>query len=220
MRNDKHLAIEMRKRGKSYGKISKELDIPKSTLSGWFSALKWSRELKEELTRKANYVSRKRLLRVNKARQEGWEKWREEFRKAARKEFPRLLKNPLFVLGLGLYWGEGDHRLENGKVSLVNTDPKIIRLFGEFLRKVLGVPEEKIRAWLILYPDLSEKKCKNFWSEVSGVSLERFRKTQFIRGRHPTRRTTHGMCTIQVNSRGLKEKIFIWTGLLYERYNS
>lgn len=220
MRNDKHLAIELRKRGKSYSKISKELDIPKSTLSGWFSETNWSKEIKKELTRKANYISRKRLLRVNKARQERWEKWREEFRKAARKEFPKLLKNPLFVLGLGLYWGEGDHRLENGKVSLINTDPKIIRLFSEFLRKVIGVPEEKIRAWLILYPDLSEKKCKNFWSEASGVSLENFRKTQFIRGRHPTRRTTYGMCTIQVNSRGLKEQIFVWTDLLYERYNS
>ena len=219
MRNDKHLAIKMRERGKSYNKISKELSIPKSTLSGWLADADWSKEIKMELTRKVNYVARKRLLLINKARREKWEKWREEFRKKARKDFPRLLKNPLFTIGIALYWGEGDHKLENGRVRLINTDPRIIRLFSKFLKEAIGVPEEKIRAWLILYPDLSEKKCKDFWSEASSVSLDKFGKTQFIRGRHPTRRTAYGMCTINVNSRGLKEQIFTWTDLLYEKYN-
>ena len=76
MRNDKHLAIKMRERGKSYNKISKELSIPKSTLSGWLADADWSKEIKMELTRKVNYVARKRLLLINKARREKWEKWR------------------------------------------------------------------------------------------------------------------------------------------------
>jgi len=218
MRNDKHIAEKSRRMGKSYRKISQELGIPKSTLSNWFSGIKWSQRIKNDLTRKANYVAKKRLRLVNKARQKMWEQWRENFRKEAKREFPKLLNNPLFVLGTALYWGEGDHKLENGNVRLINTDPKIIRLFSKFLLDIARVQPEKLIASLILYPDLSEKTCKNFWSRVSNVPISQFQKTQFIQGRHPTKKTAYGMCTLQVYSRGLKEKILTWIDLLYRHH--
>lgn len=143
-----------------------------------------------------------------------WEEWREEFRKEARKEFPLLITNPLFITGINLYWAEGDSKLKNGKVELVNTDPRMISLFVKFLRKIAKVPENKILVWLILYPDLSEEKCKSFWGEICKISPMQFRKTQFIKGRHPTKKVEHGMCVVIVHSRGLKEKIFTWIDLL------
>jgi hypothetical protein len=218
MRNDKHLAFKLRKKGLSYNKISKELQISKSTLSNWFSPLDWSQEIKENLQRKAIYVSKKRLRLINKRRKEYWEKWREAFRKEARREFPSLLKDPLFTLGIALYWGEGDHKLENCKVSLINTDPRIIYLFSNFLRKTIKIDPKKIHAWLILYPDLSESKCKSFWAKASGIPLDQFKKTQYIKGRHPTKKSSYGICTVLVFSRGLKEKIFVWKNLFYEMY--
>src|SRR3989344_43603 len=114
MRDDKHIAIKLRKEGKSYNKISKELNIAKSTLSGWFSGLDWSDIIKQELARKANYVARKRLRLVNKQRREMWERWRQEHRDKAAYQFPLLKKNPLFLAGLMLYWGEGDSLMKNG----------------------------------------------------------------------------------------------------------
>jgi hypothetical protein len=214
MRNDRHLAIKLRKKGASYNKICKELCIPKSTIHYWLRDLQWSQQIKKELTRKALYVAKKRLRLIHKARREYWEKWREEFRKEARKEFPFLIKNPLFVTGINLYWGEGDSKLKNGKVELVNTDPRMISLFVKFLREITKVPENKILIWLILYPDLSEEKCKLFWKKISKISPEQFRKTQFIKGKHPTKKVEYGMCTVMVHSRGLKEKIFTWIELL------
>ncbi len=218
MRNDKHLAIKLRKKGLSYRKISKEIQVPKSTLSNWFSPLDWSQEIKENLHKKALYISKKRLRLTNKKRQEYWEKWRENFRKEAKEEFSCLLRDPLFSLGVALYWGEGDHKIENCRVSLINTDPRIIYLFSKFLRKTLKVEPEKIHAWLILYPDLSEKKCKKFWSETSSIPLNQFKKTQYIKGRHPTKKSSYGICTILVFSRGLKEKIFVWKNLFHKMY--
>jgi predicted transcriptional regulator len=109
MRNDKHLAIKLRKKGKSYKKIGAELGIPKSTLSGWLSGLQWTYTIKDELTRKANYIAKKRLRLINKKRSEEWEQWRENFRKRARKQFPHLLKDPLFTIGVSFYWGERNH---------------------------------------------------------------------------------------------------------------
>jgi len=214
MRIDKHLAIKLRKQNKSYNEISRELGVPKSTLSEWFSDKDWSQKIKIGLVRRANYIAKRRLRLINKARKEMWEQWREEFRKEARKEFSKLLKDPLFTTGINLYWGEGDSKLKNGKVELVNTDPRIISLFVKFLRKIAKVPENKILVWLNLYPDLSEKKCKSFWGNICKISPAQFRKTQFIKGKHPTKRLEHGICSVMVHSRGLKEKIFTWIDLL------
>ena len=216
MRNDKHLAIELRKKGLSYNKISKKLNIPKSTMSYWFKNESWSEELRKELSRKALFVAKKRLRLINKERKEKWEKWRESHREVARKEFNSLKDNQLFLAGLMLYWGEGDSKIENCLVRLSNTDPEMIRIFSLFLRKILDVPKDRIKINLILYPDLDDKKCKDFWSEYSEIPKETFYKTQFIKGRHPTKRLSYGICSISTCSRALKEKVFVWLGLFKE----
>lgn len=104
MRNDRHIAEQLRRKGKSYNFISRELEIPKSTISEWFARLAWSVSIRQELARRANYVARKRLRIINRERKKKWEQWREGFRKEARKEFPKLLKEPLFATGIALYW--------------------------------------------------------------------------------------------------------------------
>jgi len=217
MRNDQHLAIKLRKKGISYSKISKELGIPKSTLCCWFRDLDWSKEIKEKLNERNIRKSRKRMRIISKVNKLRWKKWRESYQKEAKKEYNYFRKNSLFISGLNLYWGEGDNKLENGIVRLSNTDPRMIRIFCNFL-SAIRVPKNKIRVSLILYPDLLDNKCKIFWSKASKIPLCQFYKTQFIKGRHPTKRLEHGICIIQMNSRGLKEKIFVWTELFYQEY--
>lgn len=218
MRNDKHLAIKLRKQGLSYNKISKVLDIPKSTLSEWLSGLKWSVAIRSDLSRRANYIARKRLRLINKKRREYWEQWREEAREEARKDFQNLIRNPLFIAGAMLYWGEGDSNLTNGHIGFTNTNPNMMRLFTLFLMQICKIPKEKIRVQMVLYPDLDEGKCKNFWSSETGIPKEYFYKTQFIRGRHPTKRLSHGIFMVRFSSRQLKEKIAVWINLFEQRY--
>ena len=218
MRNDKHIAEKLRRQNKSYNKISKELDIPKSTLSGWFSLKDWSELIKVNLTRNANYIAKKRLRLYNKKQKILWEKWREKARQQARKDFFKLKSNPLFISGIMLYWGEGDSKIENSSVRMSNTSTDIIRLFVLFLQMICSVPKEKIKMALILYPDLNEKKCKNFWSKKSGIPENQFIKTQFIKGKHPTKRLTNGIALIYFTSRELKEKIFVWIELFHKQF--
>lgn len=213
MRTDKHLAVKLRRQGRSYNKISKELGIPKSTLTGCFSNKIWSRNIKEELTNRANYMARERLRLFNKLQKEKWEQWREKARQYAEKEFPDLKKSYLFLAGLILYWGEGDSKMENSIVRLSNTDPEMIKIFFLFLRNICQIPQNKIKITLILYPDLKESQCKNFWTKNMGISKKQFYKTQFIKGKHPTKRLLYGICNIYVSSRELKEKIFTWLKL-------
>jgi AcrR family transcriptional regulator len=216
MRNDRHLAIKLRKKGVSYNKISKELGIPKSTMSYWFRDKSWSQKIKKELTEKAQRLAKKQMRAMARANKRRWRVWRKQHREKAKEEFPILKSNPLFITGLMLYWGEGDSKLENGSVRLSNTDPEMIRIFSRFLQRVCRVLREKIRVYMILYPDLNEKICKKFWSKVSGIPESQFIKTQFIQGKHPTRRSANGICIVHVGSRGLKEKIFTWIKL-YQR---
>ncbi|PJB83764.1 hypothetical protein CO087_01045 [Candidatus Wolfebacteria bacterium CG_4_9_14_0_8_um_filter_39_46] len=213
MRNDKHLAIKLRKKGLSYNKISKELDIPKSTLSDWLCDIGWSLDIKKELIRKANYITRKRLRLYNKKRQRYWEQWREAARQEARKDFDSFKNNPLFVSGLMLYWAEGDSNPKNS-LRLSNTDPRMIFLYAKFLMQVLNIPKEKLRATLILYPDLAKEKCIKFWSRIIGITKSQFYKTQYIKGFHPTKRLSNGICMIIYSDRQLKEKVLVWIDLL------
>ena len=77
-RNDKHLAVRLRRLGKGYNFISKELGVPKSTLSDWFSGMTWSKVVKTKLTERANLMARKRMKILAAAQKKRWQKWREE----------------------------------------------------------------------------------------------------------------------------------------------
>ncbi len=168
--------------------------------------------------RQISEETRARLQFYANLHKKKWEKWREAARIEAKKEFNKFLSNPLFVAGIILYWGEGDRKMSNGLVRLGNTDWRVIALFIEFLEKIAKVSKDKIRLALILYPDLLEKDCKKFWSQQCKIPLKQFYKTQFIQGKHPTKRLPYGVCNVVVSSRRLKEKIFVWIDLFARNY--
>jgi len=219
MRNDRHLALKLRKKGLSYSKISKELDIPQSTLHYWFKDLAWSGKIKKELTEKAIRTSRKRIKKVIKSNKERWDKWRKGFKDEAKKDFTKLKSNRLFVAGIMLYWGEGDQNLKY-PIRLTNTNYKMISLFKRFLLEICKIKKEDIYLSLFIYPDIVEERCKEFWSKKIGIKVNNFDKAQVIYGKHPTKRLENGICSIRVRkSIGFKEKILVWIDLLSEDLN-
>ena len=137
----------------------------------------------------------------------------EEAKNEAKEEFKRLKYDPLFIAGMMLYWGEGD-KVTRGKVRLANSDQALIRVYTEFLRKACGVPEEKIRASILIYPDINEASNKRFWSFATRIPVDRFTKSTTIKGRHKTKKLEYGVCTVYVSSAYLKTKILIWLTLL------
>lgn len=107
MRRDKNEAINLRRSGKSYREIEKNLNIPKSTLSGWFQRTQWSHKVKEKLSiiarRQASQRMKALVKKINRERQKVYH----ATRKAAEDQFPTLKENPLFIAGLMIYWGGG-----------------------------------------------------------------------------------------------------------------
>lgn len=210
MRNDKILAIKLRRQQKSYNEISKSLGIPKSTLSGWFKNEPNSQNTKLKLTGIAAKRNGERLGALSKLR---WEQWRENARDEAKKEFVNLKKNPLFIAGTMLYWAEGDNKFKS-HFRFTNTDHRMIALYLKFLTNLVKVKKEDVRIGLILYPDLSEKQCINFWSKITNIPRRQFYKVQFIKGKHPTKRLSHGICMVMGGNQQIKERMMVWIDLL------
>lgn len=209
MRSDREKVFALRRRGWSYNLIHKKLGVPRSTLSNWLSEIPWSKTIRRDLTRKAFLKVYPQLQAMNRARVLKWEKWREEARQEAEKDFIAFSQGRLFITGIVIYWGEGDKNPRN-PVRVSNTDPHMLNVFVKFLRTSCGLPENKVKAHLILYPDLDEVACKKYWSSLIGIGQTFFYKTQVIQGRHKTRRLGHGICVVEVSSRQLKEKILVW----------
>ncbi|MEK7148972.1 MAG: hypothetical protein AAB796_01040, partial [Patescibacteria group bacterium] len=107
MHENKKEAILLRKNGFAYTAIQNKLRIPKSTLSNWFSKLQWSKTIKRDLTKKAFLKTYPQLQAMSKARSRMWEEWREKARIEGQREFKNFSKNPLFIAGVMIYWGEG-----------------------------------------------------------------------------------------------------------------
>lgn len=155
----------------------------------------------------------KSLLLALASNRRKWDRWHEDCRKEAEKEFLNFKDNPLFVAGVMLYWGEGDKVLKNGIVRLSNSEPTVIKIFYEFLKNFASVKEDKIFLKLILYPDLVESFQQNEWGKKVGIPLKQFKRSVVIKGKHPTKRSARGIGSMEVYSRKLKEKIIRWTEL-------
>lgn len=214
----KEKAVELRRSGKSYNDIHREIDVPKSTLASWFKNEEWSIEIRDRLGGEQSLAFPKKLKAILEANKERRTKLTQSYRDNAEKEFERLKNNPLFLAGIMLYWGEGEKTPKRSRVKLTNSDPMMIRLFYLFLKDCIRIPKEKICAWLLLYPDLKDEMQKNFWNKATGIPLSQFKNSIYIKGRHPTKRLSYGVCNIYVSSREFKEKIMTWLDLCQKTF--
>ncbi len=216
MRHDKSKAFQLRRQGKSYREIQKMLYISRSTISVWFGDVKWSQKIKKRLTKKNNAGLKERMKRMaEKARGKRLKLYRDK-REQAIKMYEQFKKDQLFIAGLMIYWGEGDGKLENGKIRVANSNPFILKLFYQFLKKYFSEISQRAKMYLILYPDLDDDKCKKYWSHTIGIPLDKFFKSQYIRGRSLHRRLMCGVGNIIVSSRADKEIIYTWLKIKQE----
>ena len=116
----------------------------------------------------------------------------------------------LFGLGLGLYWGEGNKRNKNS-VRLGNIDPDLIIIFMQFLQKVFNVRKEKFKFGLQIFNDIDPSMALSFWQKKLSVSPTQFQKVVVTkkRGKGTYRyKAEHGVLTIYVNNKKLRDEIF------------
>src|SRR3990167_102878 len=137
--------FKLRKQGYSYSYISKNTGVTKSTLSGWLSGVyyKPNKEMVEKIGKARSASSYKKsqqkIESISKAENE------------AKKEIGKLSKRDLFMLGIGIYIGEGTKT--HDIIRVINSDPKIIKLAIKWFREVCGLGIDNFRIRIHLYPD-------------------------------------------------------------------
>lgn len=213
MRSDRSLVVGLRKIGKSYNEIRRLVNIPKSTLSDWLRGYYWSKTLSKNLDKKHRQANIVRIRYLNRVRGKHLKRLYRVGRKEALEEFESLKYHPLFIAGVIAYWGEGD-KVSRFGARIANTDPAMIRLFVNFLRHVCQIEFRRIRASILLYPDLDSILCKKYWVTNSGLRNSSFGKSTVIHGRHKTRRVRYGICNVGISSAYFKQKLLIWVDLL------
>ncbi len=214
--NTKREIFKLRVLGKSYREIAGTLGVSRSTVSYWLADNKESQKIRAQLVRLSNSKDSARVKKLKATLAIKWGTWADAARQEAAKRFNKLLDDPLFVAGIMIYWGEGDSKIEN-PLRMGNTDPRMIGIFVKFLRVLMDIPVNKIRLGLILYPDLSDKECIEFWQTATGLPSENFIKSHYIKGLHPTKRLSHGICTVTVNSKQQKIKMLEWIDLFAKK---
>ena len=193
-------AIRLRKQGKTYTEIIKELKfhIPKSTLSYWFKHI-------DESSKSKKLREQKRLIHLQYAREKSLQ-WRTEQRKKYLDNLRfenRGLKKQIanqqtakIALTI-LYLGEGSKSPKRGSLVFGNSDPAVIKLFLQLLRKIYEIQEEKFRCTVQCRADQNIKSLEQFWSKTTNIS-----HSQFYASRVDPR-------TVGVQSRKLNYKVAV-----------
>jgi hypothetical protein len=116
----------------------------------------------------------------------------------------------LRIAGIMLYWAEGT--LKGSTVDFANSDPRMVKLFLKFLRKICGIREERLRLYLYTYSYLDLNEVKAFWHGATKIPLSQFTKP-YIRKGHPNlskRKLPHGLVHIRYNDKRLLQTIDAW----------
>lgn len=213
---DKNKAIKLRKRGMSYSQIKRELNISKSTLSGWLSNMPLSEKRIEEL-RDFNPI------RIEKCRNTKLRKRENRLRlvyEKASKDIGQLSKRELFLVGFFLYWGEGS-KSDNYMTAFTNTDPDMVKTFIKWATKCLNIEKKDLKVVLHLYNDMNIKESIKFWSEELDLPVSQFKKP-YIKDSKLTGLTYKngfgkGTCNVKISGRDTKE--YITQSLRYLRHN-
>ncbi len=181
--NKKLAARGLRRKGGSIKDIAEKLKVSKSSVSIWCHDVELtSRQIKKlhEKMVRGGYVGRLKGAQKNKLIKE--EKI-SKYRKLGIETIGPVTHKSLFFIGLGLYLGEGNK--SGNQFQFTNSNPDIVRLAILWLEKIFQINKKDIILNVIvnqIHRNRAEV-IKKYWSRVTGVRVNQFNKTVFIKSK-------------------------------------
>jgi len=219
----KNKALKLRFQGYSYSEIQKKLDIPKSTLSTWFSNIKLPKHTWNKILKKGREKSIQCLIERNKRQTPLAIERASVIQRQAQQEIRHLSKHDLFILGISLYWTEGYKRpiVRNGQrktfhvVSFTNSDPYLIQLFLRFIREICHIPDNKIHVSIRAFKHQEQKEIQRFWQNITHLQPTHFGKiyldiSKSSLGKRPYNHLQFGTIQVRIGNTELYNKIMGW----------
>lgn len=212
----KRSALKLRRLGKSYSQIKCELGVSKSTLSEWLRTFPLSKEQIDSLRGKSEIRIEKYRQTMRKKREARFDKWY----KQEQSWLLPVTKKEHYLLGLFLYWGEGQ-KASRYTVGLNNTDPSMILFFLYWLEHALNINRDIIRVNVHLYEDMDIEESLNFWSKTLNISRKQFTRPYIKKSKRidlDQKGYGHGTCGLYVYDARLKERVIAGIEVLKDYY--
>ncbi len=113
-----------------------------------------------------------------------------------------------------IWWCEGtkarrDYRWKNAylyPIEVINTNPKIIKIFLDFLKEDMKVVSEKVKGQLQIHEGDNKTEIEKYWSEYLNLPIKQFNKT-IIRKRGNKVGKTRGTFKLRVYNKKLFNKL-------------
>lgn len=167
--SEKEIAIKLRKQGRTYPEICRQLNIAKGSCSLWLSGVKLNARAQKRI---------EKLKELSRAKGRLMAKNNRDLRdKQIKERVGHVIKDLVLnervrkIICAVLYWAEGQKHTSS--LAFTNSDPVMVRTYLRLLRTAFLIKESKLSAWLHLHDYHNEKTQKAFWSEVTGISMDR-----------------------------------------------
>ncbi len=175
----KNRVIRLRKEGRSYNEISVKCNISKSTVRSWCKNIILTSAQINKIKKRHIENSTERLKLIQSKRRLFIKTTRQKLNIEGTKDVTNI-KDPLFFVGLGLYWGEGSKR-GNQEIGIVNSDYRIIKVAIKWFFKFYNIQKQDLIARLTLNEtfkgNVNEFLC--WWAERLDLNLNQFTRTHF-----------------------------------------
>ena len=194
----KEKAIKLRNAGYSYSMINAKIGVPKATLSNWLTFIPF--QPNQEVLNKIGRAKLKSALYKQNLKFEDIANMKAQ----ANKDVGLLSQRDMFMLGIGLYMGEGSKSFE--QVRIVNADPTIIKTSIAWLKIFLKLNTKNFRITIHAYPDTDIVKSIDFWSKETKLPKNQFSKAVIDNRKNKSllngRKLLHGTATLYIKNGG------------------
>ena len=198
---------KLRIAGLSYGEISKQTGVPKSTLTYWLKNTVVPKKHRARL-----YTKQILLLATGPhSQKERRKKEVDKIIESSNKEMlGHISTDSLRLMGAALYWAEGS----KGQVlEFTNSDPLMVAFFVRWLETFFKITPKELRARLNIYQNQNDKIMKAFWSKLTKIPVSNFTNS-FIKQTGTDFRKNllyHGTIKIYApKSTDLKHRVYGW----------
>lgn len=214
----KEKAILLRKTGKSYTEIAKELNVSKTIVSIWLKKYRLTES--EALVLKNNIKSRiekgriKALISIRSKKVYKDMVLYEE----AKKSFEVFIKESLFSYGLGLYEGHGTKKVNY--YNFTHKDIETHRIMLIWVNKYILINEDKLKFKLFISSGDEAIEKVDFWSSNMNIPEENINAYVYKRGvvSKNKDKKDNGILSVMYNDVKVINKINAWQNMLIKYY--
>jgi hypothetical protein len=197
-------ACALRTRGESIKTIARMLDVSSSTVSHWCRNVVLTKSQIKALALRQKKAGMRGRLHAAELKRAARIARTKVYEKQGQEDVGSLNSRDLFILGMGLYWGEG-YKSANEECALTNSDPDIIRSFILWLKRVYKVPPSDLILRVSINSTHSSRvsAVEKYWSELTHIPLSQFSRASLIHTRTKKRFADHEshMGTLRVKVR-------------------